>query len=150
LIRQSNGPVALARRILRYAPACRIVTNEMVEPVTRVLLGSIDTGDGGTEATGGAACPGGRVLSAWISTSARCRADFEEAAATVTDPRIGEVCELMVLLESPAPLTEEQVAPRPTPRRCTRRANGHHPRLGQRRRSTRWRTTSGSSTRSVG
>ena len=27
----------------------RIVTDEMVEPVTRVLLGAIDTGDGGTD-----------------------------------------------------------------------------------------------------
>jgi hypothetical protein len=92
----------------------RIVTDEMVEPVTRVLLGSIDTGDGGTDEQ--RAVLRALVAGYWerpdLDVDALSALDPEGAAAAVIDPaHRRSVRELMVLLESCRhPLTEEQVA----------------------------------------
>jgi hypothetical protein len=92
----------------------RIVTDEMVEPVTRVLLGAIDTGDGGTDEQ--RAVLGTLVAGYWerpdLDVGALSALEPEDAAASVTEPaHRRRVRELMVLLESCRhPLTEEQVA----------------------------------------
>jgi ubiquinone biosynthesis protein Coq4 len=92
----------------------RIVTNEMVEPVTRVLLGAIDTGDGGTDEQRAvlAALVGGYWERPDLDLDALSALEPDEAAALVGDgAHRRRVRELMVLLESCRhPLTEDQVA----------------------------------------
>jgi len=90
----------------------RIIDDASVEPVTRVLLGAIDVGDGGTD-----------EQRADLDIDALSALDPDEAAAAVGDPsHRRHVRELMALLESCRhPLTGAQVdRVERTPRRCTR------------------------------
>jgi hypothetical protein len=92
----------------------RIVNPDMVEPVTRVLLGSIDTGDGGTDEQ--RAVLAAIVAGYWerpdLDLDALSPMSPDEGAAVVADPaHRRRVREMMVLLESCRhPLTETQVA----------------------------------------
>jgi hypothetical protein len=86
----------------------------MVEPVTRVLLGSIDTGDGGTSEQRAvlAAIVGGYWERPDLDLDALPAFTPHEAAEAVVDPaHRRRTREMMVLLESCRhPLTETQVA----------------------------------------
>jgi hypothetical protein len=81
----------------------RFVTPEMVEPVVAVLLGAVDTGDGGTDEQ--RAVPAAIVAGYWerpgLDLGALRALDPEEAAAVVTDPaHPRQVREMMVPLEA--------------------------------------------------
>ena len=92
----------------------RIIPDELVEPVTQVLLGAIDAGDGGTAEQ--RAVLGALVAGYWerpdLDVGALPPLDPDAAASAVTDPaHRRRVRELMALLESCRhPLTEEQAA----------------------------------------
>ncbi len=92
----------------------RIVHEEMVEPVARVLLGSIDIGDSGTPEQRAvlAAIIGGYWERPDLDLDALAPFEPDEAALAVTDTaHRRRLREMMVLLESCRhPLTEAQVA----------------------------------------
>jgi hypothetical protein len=92
----------------------RVVSEAMVEPVVRALVGSIDTGDGGTAEQRSvlAAIVAGYWQRPDIDLDAVVALEPDEAAAAVTDPaHRRRVRELMVLLEMCRhPLDEAQVA----------------------------------------
>jgi hypothetical protein len=103
----------------------RIIDDASVEPVTRVLLGAIDVGDGGTDEQ--RAVLRALLVGYWdradLDIDALSALDPDEAAAAVGDPsHRRHVRELMALLESCRhPLTGAQVdRVERTPRRCTR------------------------------
>jgi hypothetical protein len=92
----------------------RIIDDSLVETATRVLLGAIDTGDGGTDEQ--RAVLRALLVGYWerpdLDIDALGTLEPDEAAAAVTDPsHRRRVRELMALLESCRhPLTETQVA----------------------------------------
>jgi hypothetical protein len=92
----------------------RVVDDAMVEPVARALLGSIDTGDGGTDEQRSvlAAIVGGYWERADIDLDTATALEPDEAAAAITQAaHRRRVRELMVLLEMCRhPLDEAQVA----------------------------------------
>jgi hypothetical protein len=92
----------------------RIIDDSVVETASRVLLGAIDTGDGGTDEQRAVLCA--LVAGYWertdVDVSGLHALSPDEAAVAVTDPaHRRRVRELMALLESCRhPLTEAQVA----------------------------------------